>query len=150
MLGGMRLVFAAGEGRDRRAGLLAAVLVVALVFCHGFFGGLHLISGSSSIGVSADGGFVGSVVGGHAQHVGSSDGQGALRDPAAHPGTSDYYAAMLVVAIGAALGLLLRAALSARSFLEGTVRSDVFVPIAEVPVLARGPDRRALLQVFRL
>jgi hypothetical protein len=61
-------------------------------------------------------------------------------------GTSDYYAAMLFVAFG----LLLWAALGARSSIEGARRSGVFVPVAGVPIRARGPDRRALLQVFRL
>ena len=70
-------MFAIEKGRGRRASALVPLLVVALLFCHGFFGGLHLISGSSGVGVPADEGLVGSVVGGHAQHSGSSDGHGA-------------------------------------------------------------------------
>lgn len=146
----MRPVFATGEVRDRRAGLLLPLLVVALVFCHGFFGGLHLISGSSGAAASAEGGFVGSIAGGHAQHVGSVQGPGEPQDPPSQPGASDYYAAMLVAAVGAAIGLVLRAAPTARGTLEEIVSGDLFAPVAEVPVLARGPDRRALLQVFRL
>lgn len=131
---------------DCGAGLLLPLLVVALVFCHGFFGGLHLVSGPSSVGASADGDFVG----GHAQHVGvgSSDGQGEPRDSAPHLASD--YAAVLLAAFGAALGLLLGAALRRRRFLVAAPRGSGFVPVAEVPVLARGPDHRALLQVFRL
>lgn len=143
-------MFAAGRGRDRRAGLLAALLILALVFCHGLFGGLHLVSGFSGVSASADGGLVGDVAGVHAQHAGASDGHGAPQDPAPGPATSDYYAAILVASFGAALGLLLWAVSGARGPLEGAMRGDGFVPAAEVPVLARGPDRRALLQVFRL
>jgi hypothetical protein len=62
----------------------------------------------------------------------------------------DYYAVVLVAAMGAALGLLLWAALNVRGSLCVTVRGDVFAPAVEVPILTRGPDRRALLQVFRL
>ena len=149
---GVRGVFATGEERDRRAGLLAALLVVALIFCHGFFGGLHLISASSGVSADADGGFVGSAVGGHAHHLGASDSQGpgGPQDPAAHAGTSDYYAAMLVVAVGAAFVLLLGASLRNRPFLVAASLRGGFAPVPGVPVLARGPDRRALLQVFRL
>lgn len=146
----MGLVFATAEGRDRRTGLLAALLVVALIFCHGFFGGLHLVSGSSGVVETADVGFVGGAAGGHAQHAGSSEGNGAMQDPAAHPGTSDYYATMLVVAVGAAFVLLLGASPRNRPFLVAASPRGGFAPVREVPVLARGPDRRTLLQVFRL
>lgn len=142
-------MFATGGARGPQAGVLLP-LVVALIFCHGLFGGLHLISNSSGVVVPADEGFVGSASGGHAQHVGSPQDPGGPQDPAPHPGASDYYAAMLVAAAGAALGLLLRAAPGACGLLEGAARVDGFVPVAEAPVLARGPDRRALLQVFRL
>ena len=142
----MRFVFAAGQGRGRGEGALVPLLILALIFCHGFFGGLHLVSGSSGVELPADEGLVGSVVGGHAQHVGSSDGQEVPKGPPPHPGISDYYAAMLV----AAFGLLLSAALGARSSLERAMRSGVFVPVVGVPIRARGPDCRALLQVFRL
>ena len=142
----MRFVFAAGEEQDRGERALVPLLILALIFCHGFFGGLHLVSGSSGVGVPADEGLVGSVAVDHAQHVGSSDGHEVPQDETSHPGTSDYYAAMLV----AAFGLLLWAALGARSSLEGAMRSGVFVPVAGVPIRARGPDQRALLQVFRL
>ena len=143
-------MFATGEGRDRRAGLPAALLVVALVFCHGFFGGLHLISGSLEVSASADGGFAGSIAGGHAQHVESSGGDGTPQGSDPHPGTSDYYAALLVAAVGAAFGLLLGASLRNRPFLVATSPRRGLAPVRKVPVLARGPDRRALLQVFRL
>ncbi len=142
----MRFVFAAGEERGRGERALVSLLILTLIFCHGFFGGLHLVSGPSGVGVPADEGLVGSVAGDHAQHVGASDGHEVPQDVTAHPGTSDYYAAMLFVAFG----LLLWAALGVRSSIEGTMRNGVFVPIAGVPILARGPDRRALLQVFRL
>ena len=142
----MRFVFAAGEERGRGERVLVPVLILALIFCHGFFGGLHLVSGPSGVGVPADEGLVGGVAGDHAQHAGSSDGHEVPQDVTSHPGTSDYYAAMLVVAFG----LLLWAALNVRGFLEETVRGDVFAPAVEVPILTRGPDRRALLQVFRL
>ncbi len=135
---------------DRDVGCLLPLLVMALIFCHGFFGGLHLISGSPGVGGGADGGFVGSVAVGHAQHVGSADGHGTPQGSAPHPGTSDYYAALLVVAVGAAFGLLLGASLRNRPSLVATTMRGGFAPVAEVPVLARGPDRRALLQVFRL
>ncbi len=142
----MRFVFAGGEERDRGERALVPVLVLAIIFCHGFFGGLHLVSGSSGVRTPADEGLVGSATGDHAQHVGSSDGHEVPQDATPHPGTSDYYAAMLVVAFG----LLLWAALGARSSLEGAMRSGVFVPVVGVPIRARGPDQRALLQVFRL
>ena len=142
----MRFVFAAGEGRGRGERALAPLLILALIFCHGFFGGLHLVSGPSGDGVPADEGLVGNVAGSHAQHVGSSGGQEVPQHETSHPGTSDYYAAMLV----AAFGLLLWAALGARSSLEGAMRSGVFVPVAGVPIRVRRPNRRALLQVFRL
>jgi hypothetical protein len=138
----MRFVFAAGEGRGRQPGALVPLLILALIFCHGFFGGLHLASGPLGVVVSVDD----SVAGGHAQHVGLSDGHEVPQDGTTHPGTSDYYAAMLV----AAVGLLLWAALGAWSSLEGAMRSGDFVPVAGAPTRARGPDRRALLQVFRL
>ena len=139
-------MFAFGQGRGRGERVLVPLLIPALIFCHGFFGGLHLVSGLSGVGVLADEGLVGSVVGDHAQHVGVSDGHEVPQDVTSHPGTSDYYAAMLV----AAFGLLLWAALGARSSIEGAMRSGVFVPVAGVPIRARGPDQRALLQVFRL
>ena len=142
----MRCVFAAGQGQGRGEGALVLLLILALIFCHGFFGGMHLVSGSSGVELPADEDLVGSVVGGHAQHVGSSDGHEVPQDAPSHPGTSDYYAAMLV----AAFGLLLWATLSTRSSLEGTMRSGVLVPVAGVPIRARGPNRHTLLQVFRL
>ena len=143
-------MFAIEEGRGRRARALVPLLVVALLSCHGFFGGLHLVSGSSGVGVPADEGLVGSVVGGHAQHSGSSAGHEVPQDPSPNPGMLDYYAVVLAAAMGAAFGLLLRAALNLRGSHDVTVRGDVFAPATEVPILARGPDRRALLQVFRL
>ena len=144
-------MFATGGARGGpRVGVLLP-LVVALIFCHGLFGGLHLISGSSGVVAPGDEGPSGIASGGHAQHVGSpQDPGGPQNHPAPHPGASDYYAAMLVAAIGVTFGLLLRVALGARGLLDGAARGDGFVPVAEAPVLARGPDRRALLQVFRL
>ena len=144
-------MFAVGEGRVRWVGLLAKILAVALLFCHGFFGGLHLVSGPSGIAPPADGGFVGSIAGGHAQHggVGSLAGQGDPQDPASHWGTTDY-AAVLMAAFAAGLALLLGASLRNRSSLAATPQHGGIAPIAEVPVLARGPDRRVLLQVLRL
>src|SRR3990170_2799766 len=107
----MRFVFAAGEERGRGERALVPLLILALIFCHGFFGGLHLVPGSSGVWVPADEGLMGRVAGDHARHVGSSDGHEVPQDASSHPETSDYYAAMLVVA----LGLLLWAALGARS-----------------------------------
>lgn len=146
----MSLVFAIEQGRGRQARALVPLLVVALLFCHGFFGGLHLVSGSSGVVASAHEGVVGSVVGGHAQHSGSSDGHEVPQGSSPHPGMLDYYAVVLIAAMGAAFGLLLRAAQNVRGSLDVTVRGDVSARAAEVPILARGPDRRALLQVFRL
>lgn len=120
----MRFVFAAGEERGRGEPALVPLLILALIFCHGFFGGLHLVSGPTGVGVPADEGLLGSVAAGH----------GVPQDATPHPVTSDYYAVMLV----AAFGLLLWAALNVRGFIEETVRGDVFAPAAEVPILARG------------
>ena len=146
----MKFVFAGGEERGRGERALVPVLILALIFCHGFFGGMHLVSGSSGVVASAHEGVVGSVAGGHAQHSGSPQDTGMPQDPPPHPGMLDYYAIVLVAAMGAAFRLLLRAALDVRGSLDVTVRGDVSARAAEVPVLARGPDRRALLQVFRL
>ena len=96
-------MFAIEEGRGRRARVLVPLLVVALLFCHGFFGGLHLVSGSSGVVASDHEGVVGSVVGEHAQHSGSSDGHEVPRDPFSHPGMLDYYAVVLAAAIGGGL-----------------------------------------------
>lgn len=147
----MRLWFAVAGRRDPRAGLLSLLVVVALLLCHGFFGGLHLASGGAHPGGFADG----ALAEGHASHAGpSSDGQGEPHPSAPHRflGSSDYYAAVLGAALGAALGLLLGSSLLRRRSPGGSARRGEagLVSVAEVPVLARGPDRRALLQVFRL
>lgn len=148
----MRLRFAVAGGQDLWAGMLSLLVVVALLLCHGFFGGLHLASGSAHPGGSADV----TPAGGHASHAGpSSDGQGKPHPSAPHHllrGSSDYYAAVLVAAFGAALGLLLGSSLLGRWSHGGARRRGEvgLVSVAQVPVLARGPDRLALLQVFRL
>src|SRR5918997_1974743 len=89
---------ALGAARGR---LLAALVTVALLLCHGVFGGLHLAQPS---GPSAE------ASGMHhptAQQESSGDsGRGAAGGSAHEPGASSYFAVLLVLFGAAALKLL--------------------------------------------
>lgn len=126
-----------------RARLLASVLVVALLVCHGFFGAFHELSGPASPGgdVAASAAHAGGETAGH----GGEDGGAGLPG---HLGAADYYAAVLVLLLaGAALfsprvARPVRLATAARAAHAGR-------PPRSSPVFAQGMDP-PFSQVFRL
>ena len=96
-----------------RTRLLAALLVVALLVCHGFFGAFHELSGPASAGNDADssmahaaapaGGTAGGTAeGGMAGHGGGETGKGVP----GHLGDSDYAAVIVLLLAGAVLSLV--------------------------------------------
>ena len=120
-------------GRGR---FVAALLVVALILCHGALGALHQASSWP------------------AEHAGAY--HAAAASPASvdhhaeqHGGpvaNTDYAAALFVALLGAAL-VLLSGRFLARGFAAHRVFGRVFVPLSTLP--PRGPTP-PLLQVFRL
>ena len=129
-------VAGATVGRGR---LVAALLIFALLLCHGALGALHQ---ASSKAVEHD-------AGGHhahtaAQPVSADHGVGHHDGPIAH---TDYAAVLFVVLLGAAF-LLLSDRFVARS-LAVSSRTSGRVPSTLALLLPRGPTL-PLLQVFRL
>jgi|SRR5215204_2643722 len=120
-----------------RSGLLALLLVGALLLCYEANGPLHKISDidlligdpSSSIEKGTMG-----------EHSGKHQG--------GHLGNSECAAALLVVVLGASIGLLLARDTWTRSRVAGSCLLQRHFPLV-VPHLARGPTS-SLLQVFRL
>lgn len=83
-----------------RARVLASLLVVALLVCHGFFGAFHELSGSSSPGGGVGAGAP-HAAGGMADHGGEDGGAGLP----GHLGAADYVAVIVLLLAGAALSL---------------------------------------------
>lgn len=122
--------------------LLALLLAVALLFCHGFFGALHQLPGPAGYQLVA-----GKVVGedhplSHAR--GHSDHRTSL-----HLGHADYCAVVLVsvLLLGALARLLLSRAWRWRDVDAARFLGQLLPPC--VPHRPRGPTA-PLLQVFRL
>lgn len=141
----MESVCSTGGWRGRGAGAgpsLALLLVVALFFCHGVFGALHLFPATPG------GGFP--MQEQRPSHAGYPAGGHETEHPPAHQGATQYAAVLLAAFAGAAFGLLL--GVRARRPVGETLRRAGcgFVPAAEGPVFVRGPDARAFLQVFGL
>ena len=137
-------------GRDR---LVAALLALALILCHGALGAMHQVS---SWTVEDEGGHhaattVSSAGVGHTAHHGATAGPSVVVGHAGHHGGpvahADYAAALFVVLLGAALALFpgrfatLNLAASRRVFGRVSPHSSLRPP--------RGPTL-PLLQVFRL
>jgi hypothetical protein len=118
---------------------LSLVLIVALLFCHGVFGSLHLLCYSTQCA-------------GHAEHAAEHHAAaGARGDGPEHPGghvtSTGYFAVLAFAFLGLLLGMLpglapLRLRLDARR--PATLR--------QVPAVVRPPPTptRLTLQVFRL
>ncbi|MGI8860458.1 MAG: hypothetical protein ACR2HO_09965 [Rubrobacteraceae bacterium] len=138
----MRAMLSSTAIDQTRARLLAALLVVTLLVCHGFFGAFHELSGSASpVGAAAAAASHAGV--GPSGHDGGSAGGGTFGHVVALQ-----YAAVLVALATAVLGLL-RAARPLRP--PRMVRRPYRVPSSRWfgPVFARGPDP-PFSQVFRL
>lgn len=123
--------------------LLSALLVVALLVCHGVLGVLHQVPAGPH-GAP-----------GYGHHQAPVDGAGPER--AAHPEErggghavihAEYAAVLSVVVLGMILGLLLRRA--GRTYGRVMLQSDRCVPTLAAPHLLRGPTSTLRLQVFRL
>jgi hypothetical protein len=141
-----------GVGRIRsvplavsRRGLLAVLLVGALLLCHGAYGALHQFHRTSGTALlpAAD-------QSSHASHDhthGAADGK--------HPGAAGegclgcvpYAATLLLISLGAILRLLYGGRMRTKVFASLPMR---FFPSLLVLHPARGPTLPALLQVFRL
>lgn len=122
----------AGRGR-----LVAALLVVALILCHGVLGALHQVSSWSAehAGGHHAAAAAPAAVDHHAEHHGGL---------VAH---TDYAAAIFVVLLGAVL-VLLSGRFPARGLaIAHRLFGRVFLPLSLLP--RRGPTL-PLLQVFRL
>ena len=122
-------------GRDR---LVAALLAVALLFCHGALGALHQASTwpAEHAGV---------------QHHAPAAAPSTAEHHAGHHGGpvvhADYAAVLVVVLLGAALALLLGGFSARGTVVSPRVFGRVFLPLfLRAP---RGPTL-SLLQVFRL
>lgn len=138
-------VFSAQRGRSA----LALLVVGALLACHGVFGGFHLFPGALDA-ASPNWGHGGTPLAGeHPSHAGAAVGGHGAEGTGGHPSTSEYAAVLLAVFVGTVLGLLL-CARTPRPVSEARLEADGFVLYPGVPALARGPDLRAFLQVFRL
>ena len=112
-----------------------ALLLVALLFCHGFLGALHQVCGPSEHSHPA---------GEHPSHT-----QGDSSDhPAAHLGCSEYAAVLISVLFGAIIALLLSGVRAWRKLHDSPRLLKRFLPplILHLP---RGPTA-PVLQVFRL
>jgi hypothetical protein len=113
---------------------MALLLLVALLFCHGFMGAFHQLPDPPEHS---------RVMGEHSSHApaGGSGGHSGL-----HLGHSDYAAVLISILFGAIIGLLsgvrMWRGLTAPQFPERT-----FPPLILHP--ARGPTA-PLIQVFRL
>ena len=124
----------AGGPIGGRGRLVAALLAVALLFCHGALGALHQVSSWP------------------AEHAG-----GQPHAPATAPATAehhggpvahaDYAAVFFVVLLGAALALLLGGLSLRGTVVSPRIFGRVFLPLFLRP--PRGPTP-PLLQVFRL
>ena len=130
----------AGGARAGRERLVAALLAVAMLFCHGALGALHQAS-SSPVGHT----------GGHYAPASAPASAGHAEhhdNPVAHPlAHADYAAVLFVVLLGAALALL-PGRFSARG-LPVAPRAPGLVPPRLALLPTRGPTL-PLLQVFRL
>ncbi len=126
-----------------RARLLASLLVVALLVCHGLFGAFHELNGSApptdGMGASAA-----HDAGGMAGHGGGGTGEGVP----GHLGAADY-AAVIVLLLAASVLSLVRFARPVR--LPPAVGRAAYAPPPSrlSPVFAGGTDP-PFSQVFRL
>lgn len=124
-----------------RARLLAPFLVVALLFCHGFFGVLHELSGPFSSGADV----AASAAHGMADHGAADAGSG----PSGHFGASDYAAVLTLFLLWGAILSFGRLARSVRLPLADPRPAGTLRRPRPSPVLARGTDP-PFSQVFRL
>lgn len=126
--------------RTSRDRVLAGLLVLALLLCHGVFGSMHL-SHDSPVAPSAMEG------GGHAGHHGAAAGQDGNAMPHHGGMAPEYFAVFLAVFFGSVF-LLLRSkpAVSARG---ASLRSFILSRTVLLHPPARGPTL-PYLQVFRL
>jgi hypothetical protein len=117
---------------------LSVLLVGTLLFCHGIFGGLHLICYSPQCAGDAE----------HAaEHHVAAGAMGGAHEHSADHGTSAGYFAVLVGLLGLLLGLL-----SKRGSLRITLAAPWPAVVGLVPVVSHPPPTPTplTLQVFRL
>ena len=114
--------------------LVAALLIVALILCHGALGALHQVSSWPAEHAGGHHAAAPAPVNHHAEHHGG---------PMAH---TDYAAALFVALLGATL-VLLSGRFLARGLSAHRVFKRVLVPLSPLP--PRGPTL-PLLQVLRL
>lgn len=127
-----------GTGR-----LLAALLVAAVLLCHGVFGAAHLVSGTGDFSPPA-----GEHAAGHSPDEGH-DGAGHGERPASHHADAGYFAALVGIFLGGpALWLLIRKT-RRRGGIFRALRRFAGRPLPATFKLPRGPTP-SLLQVFRL
>lgn len=116
-------------------GVVAPLLLVSLLFCHGFLGALHQVPDSPD----------------HSHPAEKHSSQAPAEDLCDHPeiclGHSDYAAALISLLFGAILGLLLSNARIRDGFTAFRLPERFLPPL--VLHLARGPTA-PLVQVFRL
>ncbi len=122
--------------RLSRSGLLALLLVSALLLCYGAFGALHQLSDVDILVVEHSSSMEKGATGGHSEgHQGW------------HLGSTDCAAALLVVFVGAVIGLLPRGTLTWSRVAASSLPEGRFPQVILHP--PRGPTS-SLLQVFRL
>lgn len=122
-------------------GLLALLLVAAVLLCHGALGAAHQIGAGPAISPETAGAHASLVAGGE-EAGGHSGGQGE-----AHPAHVNYAAILLLISVGVVLGLLLGRSRRWRRVAVLSLAGRRLPPV--VPRCARGPTL-PLLQVFRL
>lgn len=123
-----------------RARVLALLLVVTLLVCHGFFGAFHGLSGSASGS--------GEAVASASHAGGEAEGHGGGAGPPGHLGAEDYAAVIVLLLAGAALSVP-RVARPLRLPPAVGRLAQAERPSRRSPVFARGTDP-PFSQVFRL
>ncbi|MEJ7842922.1 MAG: hypothetical protein WKF95_14255 [Rubrobacter sp.] len=135
---------------DRRISstLLASVLVLVLLLCHGAMGGFHQLAPelAASPGTPAD-----AASHAHADRAGADRGAAcpvgcATGDPTGHPDQGVYLAALFVVILASVLRIALGSVLARRIARPWAARRSP----AEATILRRHPPGASLLQVLRL
>jgi hypothetical protein len=130
-------------GAWSRRGLLAILLVGALLLCHGAYGALHQmhqISCAAGLPAADHPSHDHGHGGGDAQHPGEASSEGCL-------GNVAYAATLLLISLGALLWPLN----GGRAWVKVPASSPLMRPFPPlVRDEARGPPLPALLQVFRL